>query len=119
MIKIYWTYKQFDDVVAAIAISEPISDLCFCLTSDEKSDSRDFGTVEEATHFLTEINKPIYYQAFGGNYELIYLDSTSELWYEVYKKWVDTKVAIFDVWEYVHFPWYKKLWHNISKGILK
>ncbi|SPF56161.1 hypothetical protein SBF1_8800003 [Candidatus Desulfosporosinus infrequens] len=62
---------------------------------------------------MTELNKPNYYAAFKGSYELVYLEPESEEWLNLHEKWCNfiKRMNAMELWK--RLPWYKKLYYKI------
>jgi len=126
---IYWTYKHFigeefeghdqygSHCVVALAPIKPCG--CSCLTGDEDGRIHNaFYTRDEAINFIIQLNKPQYNKEFGTSYELQYLESDSNEWYEVHALWKDFLSWLSDMKEYFELPWYKRLYRR-TRAFLK
>lgn len=120
---IVWTYKHFTEevfkdhpdymkhCVIAISNDEVVS---HNFTYTGKTYHEAFNSKEEAIRYIEQICKPKYYEAFGAGYELKYVDTFSEEWFQTFDKWETYYNNLKYLVEYLSLPWYKKLWINIK-----
>ena len=96
--------------------------LALCLTEDKKgcwipsaiNEPTYHSSYEEALTYVTQIQKNQYAEYFGINYQLVYVNPTSEEWYDLLDKWTNfTNQVCNKIIEYNNRPWYKVLYHNI------
>lgn len=130
MNKIFWTYEHFigkeyeghphEGRHCVIALSPSINDYCYCFTLGEDSFiHRNFHSKEEAFLHIEQCCKPDYAAVFNTNYELVYLDSKSDDWYDVYEKFDNFLGKIIELMEYNSLPAWKKWWMKLLKFFKK
>jgi hypothetical protein len=121
-VKIVWTHQVFGDFVEVMAIAK-VNEFAFAMSIDEEGNhSCVFGdkslheNLKDAFDFIKERSKPVYYQHFNLNYELEYVDKTSQEWYDAHTRYNTTMELIREFnkqQEFNKLPWYKKLFKRI------
>lgn len=76
-----------------------------------------FATFHEAEQFITELQKPVYFDLFGTSYELQFLRPESDEWQSLMDKWDAFHNKFTELLNYAiaeeTAPWYKKLYRKI------
>lgn len=115
MNNIFWTYKELEDSKVAVMILSPKdSGFWKCFSANENIPYIIFSSIEEAKLFATEMNKPEYYEEYGANYNLKYVEVDTDEWYAIYDKWNDFVEMVKIYREEFFTPWYKKVMNKIK-----
>jgi hypothetical protein len=78
-----------------------------------------FDNFHEAEQYITQLCKPFYYEQFGSNYEIKYVDEHSEEWKNIFNNWVSyyerEKEELETLIEKVSsiLLWYERIWIKI------
>lgn len=125
MSKIYWTYAKYKhntEQYVGMALSPMPNGTCMNFTINDEFPYMTFSTVEQCVQYITQINKPAYYESLGSKYELVFLEPNSEDWYEVFDVWQNFYNAIEKLLsrmaEWQNMPWYKKIFKKEQSFIL-
>jgi hypothetical protein len=113
---IYWSVVEEEGKHFVMAMVN-FHNACASLTIDSiaKKPFMVYPTKEQAVNFVTEGNKPLYYECFGAGYALEYVDPTTEQWKNLIDLCWKTQEIVLDA----IMPWYIKLWVKINNLFTK
>lgn len=117
-VQILWTHQEIGQIVEVMAIAK-VNEFAFpmsvaadgghtiILGSKTLEENR-----KEAFDIIKERLKPTYYNNFKLNYELKYVESDSEEWYQIHDEYIKTISLMTEYDDYKKLPWYKKLFYK-------
>lgn len=109
---IYWTVAEIEENIFVSMSVHVFADNTHAVIMAETFDAynRQWDSAEKAINFVTQTQKPFYYETFGSAYELVYKDPEDEEFLDMMEMVMATKAEA----EYLMSPWYKKLWAKIK-----